>query len=240
MKESDIFYPLVSYFNQLGYEVFGEVLDCDVVVKKNKELIIVEMKLNFNIKLIIQAIDRFKYSDKVYIAIQKPAKFNRKKRLELKKLCTMLGLGIFIIDLNNKLVEIELLLESTNIHKIKQTKQKEIFKQLNDTKFNLNIGGVNQVKINTSYKEKCIYIACILTRCEIISAKQLKDEFNFSENIYNVLYKNYYNWFEKVQHGFYKLTDLGFEALDDERYYPIVYYYQNELDKHYSIKKKTL
>ena len=68
--------PVKDFFTAEGYDVYGEVNDCDVVAVKEDELIIVELKLRLNLDLVMQATKkRQRLSDQVYVAIPKP-KFN--------------------------------------------------------------------------------------------------------------------------------------------------------------------
>ncbi len=46
MKESDLYHPIKRYLEAQGYEVKGEVHDCDVLaVRGDEEPVIVEIKL---------------------------------------------------------------------------------------------------------------------------------------------------------------------------------------------------
>src|SRR5699024_1871114 len=58
VKEVDLFEPVRNYFHSQGYQVQAEVNHCDVVAHKGDSLIIVELKLNVNTTLLIQAAKR--------------------------------------------------------------------------------------------------------------------------------------------------------------------------------------
>jgi len=50
-SETDMYPPIKDFFLDLGYTVNAEVKGCDVAMMKNDELIIIELKKNFNITL---------------------------------------------------------------------------------------------------------------------------------------------------------------------------------------------
>lgn len=72
LKESDLFIPIKSFLMKNGCSnVYGEVLDCDVLGISGSCNIIVELKTTLNFKLIDQALDRLNLGHYVYIAIPK-------------------------------------------------------------------------------------------------------------------------------------------------------------------------
>jgi len=75
MKESDLFKPIKKYLETSGYKVRAEVKNCDITATKDDELIIIELKLSVNIQLLIQATDRQRITDSVYVAIPRTATY---------------------------------------------------------------------------------------------------------------------------------------------------------------------
>ena len=73
-KESDLYSPVCNYFTELGYDVQAEVKSCDLIAKKDSEIIIAELKKNFCLKLVYQAIERQSITDSVYVVIPRPKK----------------------------------------------------------------------------------------------------------------------------------------------------------------------
>ena len=55
-----------------GYQVQGEVDGCDITAIMGDELVVVELKTSFNLKLLSQAVKRQRVADSVYVAIPKP------------------------------------------------------------------------------------------------------------------------------------------------------------------------
>jgi len=87
MKESDLYLPLKLYLEEQGYEVKGEVKDCDVMaVREQEEPVIVEFKLSINLSVVLQAVDRLSLSSKVYIGLPKQYKLLRNRKRKIIKL----------------------------------------------------------------------------------------------------------------------------------------------------------
>ncbi|MED5094540.1 hypothetical protein [Bacillus safensis] len=103
MKEHELFNPVKSFLieNMGCEEVFGEVLDCDVLGLNGSVNIIVELKTNLTFKLIDQAIERLKHGHYVYIAVPK-----RKTHIPriVKKILEQHKIGLLYV--NNGIVEI--------------------------------------------------------------------------------------------------------------------------------------
>ena len=68
LLERDLYGPVRDYLQSLGYEVKGEVKNCDVTALRDGELIVVELKRGFTLELIYQAVDRQRIADGVYVA----------------------------------------------------------------------------------------------------------------------------------------------------------------------------
>ena len=99
MKESDLYPPLKKFLENQGYEVKGEIEDCDVVAVRGDEApVVVELKLNLNLGLLLQAVDRTALTAKVYLGVPSRVRVLAKRRRQVVKLLRMLGLGLILID----------------------------------------------------------------------------------------------------------------------------------------------
>lgn len=100
--ETELYAPVKSYFEQLGYHVRGEVNHCDLVAIRGEEPpVIVELKKSFSIPLLLQGIDRLRLTRQVYVAFELPNKGRAPHGAswpELRKLCQMLGLGLMTVQ----------------------------------------------------------------------------------------------------------------------------------------------
>ncbi len=68
--EADLYQPVKLFLEGQGYDVKGEVRGCDVVARRGDEkLLIVELKLRFNLQLVLQGVERLALTDQVYLAV---------------------------------------------------------------------------------------------------------------------------------------------------------------------------
>lgn len=237
VKESDLYKPLKKHLENMGYTVYGEVKSCDVVAVKDDETIVVEMKLALNLTAIYQALDRQKITEKVYIAVQKPKNKSHRQIQKAKKLLSRLGIGFITIKLPDEVV---VQLEPSGYTKTVAKKRSEIKREIDGRSVDINVGGSTHTKIMTAYKETSLKICCVMERMEApVTPRQLR-ELGFDDNVNTVLRANFSNWFVRVGHGMYELSEEGKMALNNEEYKVIVDNYKNELDKILKEKNKGL
>ena len=111
-REAALYAPLKEFLERQGYEVKGEVKGCDVVAWRGDEPpVIVELKLRFNLRLVLQGIDRLALTERVYLAVPRPDRRPRAgmlapDRTEIRKLCRRLGLGLILIGAGKRTIEI--------------------------------------------------------------------------------------------------------------------------------------
>lgn len=225
-KEADLYKPIQNHFVREGYEVYGEVKDCDMAAIKEDELIIIELKLNLSVDLLIQATKRQQVSDQVYIAIPKPKKYKpRSKRWkDLCQLVRRLELGLILVSFYAKSKRMEIVFEPTPFSRKTQNKRRRqaVLKEIDGRSADFNIGGSSRTQIMTAYRENCIQIACYLEQAEQLSPKALV-QLGTGKKTQSILAKNYYGWFDRVQRGVYRLSEKGKKELKE--YPDLVAYY---------------
>lgn len=209
MKESDLYLPLKQYLESQNYEVKGEICDCDVVAIKDKEPpVIVELKLTLNLDVLLQGVDRLALSSLIYIGIPHECKSFKKRRKLSLKLLKMLGFGLILIDVKSNRVEVVLDPSEYTPRKIKQKKEKllgEFQSRIGDP----NLGGMASKKgVLTSYRQKALKIALYLEKKESAKASILSKELD-EPKARDIMYKNFYGWFDRVSIGVYKLSVKG-------------------------------
>ena len=98
LRERDLYGPVRDYLEGLGYEVKGEVKDCDVTALRDGELLVVELKTGFTLELIYQAVDRQRVADGVYVAVPLPRRGYMAPRIwDMQSLCRRLELGLIFV-----------------------------------------------------------------------------------------------------------------------------------------------
>lgn len=214
IKETDLYEPIQQYFQQLGYQVQAEVNGCDVVALKDDSVIIIELKLNLNITLLMQAVNRQKLTPNVYIAIERPKmSLRRKKWRDLEHLVRRLELGLILISFEGRLPSVTVVHEPLKFDRQRsyrsyKKKQNNLIKEVRDRRSNVNVGGSYNISTMTAYKEKSIQIAFYLDYLGPMSAQQL-EQLETGDRTYRILYNNHYKWFERVARGIYDLTNKG-------------------------------
>ena len=208
-------YPIIkTYLESLGYDVKAEVLNADIMAKKDDQVIIVEMKTTFSIKLIYQGLKRMHISDLVYLAIPKPTLKVRKSDTfhEKETITRRLELGLMLVDLKHENIEVLYDPQPDQLKKQKK-KQNRLLKEFNTRKTTMNVGGVTKTKIITAYKE--LAIALLIELKEGPRKTSYLKTIIGDPKVVNILQMNYYGWYERVSKGVYQLTEAGYQALDD-------------------------
>ncbi len=220
MYEVDLYKPIQKHFVKEGYEVYGEVNDCDIAMVKGDSVVVVELKLTLNVQLLIQATKRQKLTDLVYIAIPKPSFSRRSKRwTDLCHLIKRLELGLIVVSFSGRGKRVEVMFDPVPFDRarsMRQNKRKRdaLMKEMDGRSSDVNLGGSNRVKIRTAYKENCVQIACYLKKFGPLSPKALR-ELGTGEKTSSILTKNYYRWFERVKRGTYVISEKGQKELRD-------------------------
>src|SRR5260370_29716086 len=105
-SEASLYAPVKRFLERLGYEVKGEVRGCDLVARRGDEpAVIVELKLRFNLTLVLQGIDRLALSERVYVAVPRPSSRSRARRFRgvvpeappVRRLCRRPGLCLTVV-----------------------------------------------------------------------------------------------------------------------------------------------
>ncbi len=212
--ESDLYGPVSDFLVSLGYEVKSEVKDCDIAARRGDDLLIVEMKRAFNLKLVYQAIDRQKLCPDVFVAIPRPQKGQRDSTWRnMTALLRRLDLGLITVALESETKNVEVVLEPGNGKAGKnREKKKLLLSEFDGRSGEYNKGGVSRKKIVTAYREKSIELACALMQMGQCSPKELR-ELGFEEKCVSILRANYYKWFERVEKGVYTVSEKGREEV---------------------------
>ena len=227
-KETDLYEPIRAFLEEEGYQVQAEVKDCDIAAVKDGQLVIVELKKAFNLKLVYQGLERQSLTEQVFVAIPRPKKGAREKAWkDMLKLLKRLELGLLTVALDSPLKTVDVVLEPSDSIAWKNRKKREKLQaELENRQVDGNVGGMTCRKIMTAFREKSIRLACLLEREGQISTASLRER--GLEDYIGILVKNYDKWFKRVEKGVYALSEKGQEALENEDYAKAVAFYRNE------------
>src|SRR6478735_11701372 len=96
--ETSLYEPVKRYLEDLGFQVKGEICGCDLVALRGDEppiVVIGELKLSFNLELLLQGIDRTAACDEIWLAVRSSARGKARERdPRVRKLCRLLGFGL--------------------------------------------------------------------------------------------------------------------------------------------------
>src|SRR5437867_4645037 len=111
MQETSLYGPVKRFLENLDFTVKGEVGGCDIVGLRDGEppvVVICELKLQFNLELVLQGVDRAAACDEVWLAARQSARGKgREHDRRFRALCRRLGFGLLAVDGKGK---VELLL----------------------------------------------------------------------------------------------------------------------------------
>lgn len=216
LKESDLYLPVKSYLVNQGYRVNGEVKHCDVTATKDDELVVVELKTRFNATLLIQAADRQRAADAVYVALPHPRDIGGMKHWNsMCHLLKRLEIGLILIHFLKSGPRVEIAFHPAPYALRKQRKRREvIIREIRERSGDYNTGGAVGTKLVTAYREDAIHIASLLEAGGALSPAELK-RMGTGDRTQSILSNNYYGWFERVERGVYRLHPAGRKALLD-------------------------
>ncbi len=219
MKETDLYPPVKKYLEKHGYEVYGEVINCDITAKKGNEIIVVEMRTSFSVKLLLQAVDRQEITDSVYIAL--PVVQGKRLPVNYKgivKLLKRLELGLLLIRFMKVQTRVEAVLHPDSRGRKKNGKrQRAVIREIDGRFKDFNVGGSSSLdrKI-TAYRENAIQIAVFLSIKGEASPAELR-RLGTGNKTGQILHRDFYGWFERVKKGVYTLHENGRKSLKNYR-----------------------
>jgi hypothetical protein len=217
LRETALYAPIKGFLEARGYEVKGEVKGCDLVARRGDEPpIIVELKLRFTLALVLQGVDRLTLTERVYLAVPRPASRHRRSRRltaespSIRKLCRRLGLGLLLVGGRGR-VEI---VEEPVPYRPRPAKlralrlNQEFDRRVGDA----NIGGMSGSPVVTAYRQdalRCARVLAIRGPMHIAALRAAADV----PGAGRILQRNVYGWFARLERGTYTLSDGGGMAL---------------------------
>jgi len=204
--ESDLYAPVKAFLEGQGYVVKGEVRGCDVVgVRGAEPPVVVELKRSFGLGLVLQGIDRFALTDRVYLAT---GAWPRRLR-DVKKLCRRLGLGLLVVDRR-----VEVVLDPVP-YSPRQNRRRatlllgEHARRIGDP----NRGGATtRMPMVTAYRQEALRCAALLAAQGTMTLAAMRAAADVP-NAGKILQKDYYGWFQRIDRGTYALTQAGQRGL---------------------------
>lgn len=209
--ETALYLPIKSFLEAAGYAVKGEVGGCDLVGLTDGEppvVVICELKMTFNLELILQAVDRAAASDEVWIAARVSAKGKgREGDRRFRDLCRRLGFGMLAVS-DNDLVDV-IVSPIAPMPRKNARRRSRLVDEHRRRKGDPALGGSTRKPIMTAYRQQALVCAAAIEG----GVQRPKDMREAAPKAPQILRDNVYGWFERVDRGIYALTELGTEAL---------------------------
>ncbi len=216
MAEADLYAPVKKFLEGQGYEVKGEIEDCDIVaVRADESPVVVELKVQLNLALILQAVDRLAVSDSVYIAFRVGKKHSaswRSRGKQVKSLLRRLGLGLLTVSARGK---VEAVLDPGPYRpRLGKERRGRLLKEFAERVGDPVAGGSANTKRMTAYRQDALRCALALKDGGVTKVSELAKKTGV-ERAGPILRDTHYGWFERVETGYYQLTPSGLAGLTE-------------------------
>lgn len=209
--ETALYLPIKRFLEAAGYSVKGEIGGCDIVALSEDEpplVVICELKLRFNLELILQAVDRAAASDEVWLAARVSAKGKgRETDRRFRNLCRRLGFGMLGVS-DSDHVDI-IVSPAAPMPRKNLRKRSRLVDEHRRRKGDPTSGGGSRAPVMTAYRQRALACAEALQHGPL----RPRDLRSFAPDAAKILLNNVYGWFERIDRGVYALTPTGAEAL---------------------------
>lgn len=209
--ETSLYLPVKAFLEAAGYSVKGEIGGCDLVGINGDDppvVVVCELKLTFNLELILQAVDRASISDEVWIAAKVSAKGRgRESDKRYRDLCRRLGIGMLGISDRG---DVSVIVASvTPMPRTNPKRRSRLVREHQKRRGDPVLGGSTRTPMMTAYRQQALGCAALLSAGPL----RVRDVRVGVPDAGKILLSNVYGWFERLEKGVYGLTDAGREAL---------------------------
>jgi hypothetical protein len=209
--ETALYLPVKRFLEKLGFTVKGEIGGCDVVALKGEDppiVVIGELKLSFNLELVLQAVDRAAACDEVWLAAKMSARGKgRESDARYRNLCRRLGFGMLGVTARG---EVEVLVKPPTASPRRDAKKRSrLIAEHQRRQGDPVMGGSTRAPMMTAYRQQALACASALS-CGPRRVRDLKPGIPDAPKI---LQHNVYGWFDRAERGVYVLTEAGRAAL---------------------------
>ncbi|MDH4441886.1 MAG: DUF2161 domain-containing phosphodiesterase [Rhizobium sp.] len=215
--ETSLYLPVKGFLEEAGYIVKGEVGGCDLVGLSADDpsvVVICELKLTFNLELILQAVDRASVADEVWIAARVSAKGRgREADKRYRDLCRRLGIGMLGIS-DTGIVSV-IVGSISPMPRTNPKRRSRLMREHQRRKGDPAVGGSTRTPLMTAYRQQALGCASALATGPL----RVKEIRASVPDAGKILLSNVYGWFERLDRGVYGLTPAGHDAL--QRWQPV-------------------
>ena len=209
--ETSLYLPVKRFLENLGFAVKGEIGGCDLVGLKGDDppiVVICELKLSFNLELLMQAVDRAGACDEVWLAAKLSARGKgRENDARYRNLCRRLGFGMLAVTTGG---DVEVIVRPpTTAARRNPKKRSRLVSEHQRRKGDPVLGGSTRAPIMTAYRQQALACAFAMTD----GPRRVRDLKPEIPDAPKILQGNVYGWFDRAERGVYVLTEAGYAAL---------------------------
>ncbi|GLR90507.1 DUF2161 domain-containing phosphodiesterase [Bradyrhizobium iriomotense] len=209
--ETALYLPVKRFLEELGFTVKGEIGGCDVVGLSAGDppvVVIGELKLAFNLELILQAVDRAPAADEIWIAAKMSSRGKgRESDARYRNLCRRLGFGMLGVTERG---QVEVLVKPpTAAPRREPKKRSRLVAEHQRRQGDPVLGGSTRAPIMTAYRQQALACASALAD----GPQRVRDLRALCPDAGKILLHNVYGWFARADRGIYGLTEAGHAAL---------------------------
>lgn len=211
MLETALYTPVKRFLEDLGFTAKGEVGGCDILglsADAPPIVVVCELKLVFNLDLVLQGVDRAAACDEVWLAARTSRRGKgRESDPRFRTLCRRLGFGLLGVSEDGR---VDVLLSPTALAPRRDPRRRSrLIDEHNRRRGDPVLGGGSRQPIMTSYRQEALACAAALVE----GAKRPRDLKAASPRAQSILHRNVYGWFSRTDRGVYELTPVGRAAL---------------------------
>ena len=164
MLETSLYSPVKSFLEGLDFVVKGEIGGCDLLALSGDFppiVVICELKLRFNLDLVLQGVDRMAVSDEVWLAAPISARGKgRESDRRFRNLCRRLGFGLLGILPGG---EVQILLSPTALAPRRDPRRRSrLIEEHRRRQGDPAVGGGSRKPIMTAYRQEALSCAAAL------------------------------------------------------------------------------
>lgn len=212
--ETALYQPVKAFLEAAGYEVKGEIGSCDLVGLSPSDppvVVVCELKLTFNLELILQAVDRAAIADEVWIAAKISKGKGREGDKRYRDLCRRLGIGM--LGVTDQGIVSVIVNSVTPMPRTNPKRRSRLVREHQRRRGDPTLGGSTRKPIMTAYRQQALTCAEAL----LDGPLRPRDMRPAAPDAGKILLGNVYGWFERVSNGVYQLTDAGRVAVAQHR-----------------------
>ena len=210
MAEVDLYGPIKQFLESQGYAVKGEIGACDIVAVRGDEgPVVVELKERLNLALLLQAVDRLRVSDAVYVAFRIGKGHSaswRSRRKQVTSLLRRLGLGLLTVSASGSVVAV--LDPAPYRPRLDTGRRTRLLREFAERVGDPETGGSTSRQRLTAYRQDAVRCARELTNERALKVSVIRERAEVSR-AGPILRDNHYGWFERVKTGHYELSPSG-------------------------------